>query len=97
LKVVDLGAGHSSGAKSLCDRVLGALKSNALLNESPGAGYLERRWPEAFKASGAWPIRSLRQAFLDGSLERLINPDEYLKLKVPDSALPPLILDIFTH
>jgi len=84
LRVVDLGAGHSSGAKSLCDRVLGALKSNALLNESPGAGYLERRWPEAFKASGAWPIKSLRQAFLDGSLERLINPDEYLKRKVPE-------------
>jgi hypothetical protein len=84
LKCVDLGAGHSSGAKSLCDRVLGALKSNALLNESPGAGYLERRWPEAFKASGAWPIKSLRQAFLDGSLERLINPDEYLKRKIPE-------------
>ena len=84
LKVVDLGAGHSSGAKSLCDRVLGALKSNALLNESPGAGYLERRWPGAFKASGAWPIKSLRQAFLDRSLERLINPDEYLKRKVPE-------------
>jgi hypothetical protein len=84
LRVVDLGAGHSSGAKSLCDRVLGALKSNALLNESPGAGYLERRWPEAFKASGAWPIKSLRQAFLDGSLERLINPDEYLKRKIPE-------------
>jgi hypothetical protein len=55
-----------------------------LLNESPGAGYLERRWPEAFKASGAWPIKSLRQAFLDGSLERLINPDEHLKRKVPE-------------
>jgi Protein of unknown function (DUF499) len=80
----DLGAGHSSGAKSLADRVLGALRSNALLNESPGAGYLERRWPEAFKASGAWPLKSLRQAFLDGSLDRVINPDEYLKRKVPE-------------
>ncbi len=84
LKCIDLGAGHSSGAKSLCDRVLGALRSNSLLNESPGAGYLERRWPEAFKASGAWPIKSLRQAFLDGSLERLIDPDEYLKRKIPE-------------
>jgi Protein of unknown function (DUF499) len=84
LKCVDLGAGHSSGAESLCDRVLGALKSNALLNDSPGAGYLERRWSEAFKATGAWPIKSLRQAFLDGSLERLINPDEYLKRKIPE-------------
>jgi hypothetical protein len=84
LKEIDLGAGHSSGAKSLADRVLGALRSNALLNESPGAGYLERRWPEAFKATGAWPIKSLRQAFLDGSLDRLIYPDEYLKRKIPE-------------
>jgi hypothetical protein len=84
LKEIDLGAGHSSGAKSLTDRVLGALRSNALLNESPGAGYLERRWPEAFKANGAWPLKSLRQAFLDGSLDRVIYPDEYLKRKVPE-------------
>ena len=26
----------------------------------------------------------MRQAFLDGSLERLVNPDEYLKRKVPE-------------
>ncbi|MGH9640551.1 MAG: DUF499 domain-containing protein, partial [Bryobacteraceae bacterium] len=81
---IDLGAGHSSGAKSLCERVIGALKSNALLNESPGAGYLERRWPEAFKETGAWPLKSLRQALLDGSLDRVINPDEYLKRKIPE-------------
>ena len=84
LREVDLGAGHSSGSKSLCDRVLGALKSNTLLNESPGAGYLDRRWPQAFKETGAWPIKSLRQAFLDGSLDRLISPDEYLKRKIPE-------------
>jgi len=84
LKDIDLGAGHSSGAKSLTDRVLGALRSNALLNESPGAGYLERRWLEAFKVTGAWPLKSLRQAFLDGSLDRVIHPDEYLKRKVPE-------------
>jgi hypothetical protein len=84
LKEIDLGAGHSTGAKSLTDRVLGALRSNALLNESPGAGYLERRWPEAFKASAAWPLKSLRQALLDGSLDRVISPDEYLKRKVPE-------------
>ncbi len=84
LREIDLGAGHSSGSKSLCDRVLGALKSNTLLNESPGAGYLDRRWPQAFKETGAWPLRSLRQAFLDGSLDRLISPDEYLKRKIPE-------------
>ncbi len=84
LREIDFGAGHSSGAKSLSDRVLGALKSNVLLNESPGAGYLDRRWPQAFKDTGAWPLRSLRQAFLDGSLDRLISPDEYLKRKIPE-------------
>src|SRR5579885_2191290 len=36
------------------------------------------------RATGTWPIKSLRQAFLDGSLERLINPDEYLRRKVPE-------------
>jgi hypothetical protein len=84
LREIDFGAGTSSGAKSLTDRVLGALRSNTLLNESPGASYLDRHWPEAFKASGAWPLTSLRQAFLDGSLDRVINPDEYLKRKVPE-------------
>src|SRR5262249_9609365 len=63
-------------------------KSNTLLNESPGAGYLERRWPEVFKANGAWPIKSLRQAFLDGSLERLFNPREDLERKVPVFVAP---------
>jgi len=84
LRVIDLGAGHSSGAKSLCGRILAALTSNALLNESPGAGYLERKWPEAFKESGAWPLKSLRQAFLDGALDRLLNPDEYLRRRIPE-------------
>jgi hypothetical protein len=84
LREIDFGAGTPSGAKSLTDRVLGALRSNTLLNESPGASYLERHWPEAFKASGAWPLKSLRQAFLDGSLDRVINPDEYLKRNIPE-------------
>ena len=59
------------------------LKSRALLNESPGAGYLERRWAEPFKKSGAWPVSALRQAFLNGTLERLLEPDSYLKAKLP--------------
>jgi hypothetical protein len=56
LREVDLGAGHSSGSKSLCDRVLGTLKSNTLLNESPGAGYLDRRWPQG------WALRAISAA-----------------------------------
>jgi hypothetical protein len=82
LKVIDLGAGHSSSGETLCGRVLAALKSEALLNESVGAGYLERNWPPAFKESGAWPLASLRQSFLNGSLTRLVDPDATLKSKI---------------
>ncbi len=82
LKVIDLGAGHSSSGETLCGRVIGALKSEALLNESVGAGYIERNWPPALKESGAWPLASLRQSFLDGSLTRLVDPDAILKSKI---------------
>ena len=82
LATIDLGAGHASAAEPLCGRVLAALKSSALLNESFGAGYIDRKWPEAFKASGAWPLTSLRQSFLNGALTRLIDPDVVLRAKV---------------
>jgi hypothetical protein len=82
LKVIDLGAGHSSSGETLCGRVLAALKSEALLNESVGAGYIERNWPPALQQSGAWPLSSLRQSFLNGSLTRLLDPDVVLKSKI---------------
>lgn len=82
LKVIDLGAGHSSAGESLCGRVIAALKSQALLNESVGAGYIDRNWPPALKETGAWPLTSLRQSFLNGSLTRLIDPDAVLRSKV---------------
>lgn len=82
LKVIDLGAGHSSSGETLCGRVIGALKSEALVNESVGAGYIERNWPPALKESGAWPLASLRQSFLNGSLTRLIDPDVILRAKI---------------
>lgn len=66
----------------MCGRVIEALKSEALLNESVGAGYIERNWPPALKESGAWPLASLRQSFLNGSLTRLVDPDAILKSKV---------------
>ena len=37
LNIIDLGAGHASASERLCGRVIGALKSEALLNESVGA------------------------------------------------------------
>jgi hypothetical protein len=82
LKVIVLGAGHSSSGETLCGRVIGALKSEALLNESVGAGYIERNWPPALKDAGAWPLASLRQSFLNGSLTRLVDPDTTLKFKI---------------
>ncbi len=84
VRVIDIGAGHASSGETLCGRAIAALKSLALLNESPGAGYLERRWPPAFEESGAWPLVSLRQAFLTGGLERLLDPDTYLTGKIPE-------------
>jgi hypothetical protein len=62
--------------------VITALKSQALLNESVGAGYIERNWPPALKESGAWPLSSLRQSFLNGSLTRLLDPDTTLRNKI---------------
>jgi hypothetical protein len=84
LKVIDLGAGHSSSGETLCGRVVSALKSEALLNESVGAGYIDRNWPPALKESGAWPLASLRQSFLNGALTRLIDPDATLRSKILD-------------
>jgi hypothetical protein len=82
LKTIDLGAGHSSSGETLCGRVIAALKSAALLNESVGAGYIDRNWPPAFKESGAWPLANLRQSFLDGSLTRLLDPEKTLRDKI---------------
>lgn len=82
LKVIDLGAGHSSSGGTLCGRVIAALKAEALLNESVGAGYIERNWPPALAEAGAWPLASLRQSFLNGSLTRLIDPDAVLKGRI---------------
>jgi hypothetical protein len=81
LKIIDLGAGHSSSNETLCGRVVQALRQESLLSESVGAGYLDRNWPPAFDASGAWPLSSLRQAFVNGVLTRLIDPEKVLRTK----------------
>jgi hypothetical protein len=84
LKTIDLGAGHSSGSETLCGRIIAALKAEALLNESVGAGYIDRNWPPAFKEFGAWPLASLRQSFLNGALTRLLDPDRVLRGKIAE-------------
>ncbi|GIV02394.1 MAG: hypothetical protein KatS3mg082_3026 [Nitrospiraceae bacterium] len=82
LREIDLGASHSSSNETLCGRVISALKQDALLNESIGAGYIDRNWPPAFELTGAWPLSSLRQSFLNGSLTRLLDPDATLRRKI---------------
>ena len=84
LKIIDLGAGHSSASETFCGRIIGALKAEALLNENVGAGYLDRHWPPTFKDTGAWPLTSLRQSFLDGSLTRLIDTDSILRRQITE-------------
>ena len=82
LDVIDLGAGHASASDTLCGRLVGALKAEALLNESVGAGYIDRHWPPAFKDTAAWPLTSLRQSFLNGALTRLTDPDSILRRQI---------------
>jgi len=81
LRVIDLGAGHASGG-SLTARVVAALKAEGLLNESVGAGYIERNWPTALRESGCWPLKGLRQSFLNGALTRLLDPEEVLRKQI---------------
>jgi hypothetical protein len=82
LRVIDLGAGHASRGETLCGRVITALKTEGLLNEGVGSGYIDRNWPPALKESGAWPLTSLRQSFLNGALTRLPDPDTILRKRI---------------
>jgi len=84
IRVIDLGAGHASTGQTLTGRILMALKSEGLLSESVGAGYIERNWPPALKEAGAWPLASLRQSFLNGALTRLLDPDAVLCGKITE-------------
>lgn len=84
VKVIDLGLGHASRGDTLCGRVIEALKSEALLNDSVAAGHLSGKWPPALQEQGAWPLASLRQCFLDGTLQRLIDPEHVLKTKIQE-------------
>jgi hypothetical protein len=84
LKVIDLGAGHSSSGETLCGRIIATLKTEGLLSETVGAGYIERHWPPTLKEAGAWPLASFRQSFLNGSLTRLLDPDAALRSRIVD-------------
>ena len=84
LRVIDLGAGHATASETLTGRLVAALRMESLLNDSIGAGYLERHWPPAFAETGAWPLSSLRQAFLSGALTRVLDIDGVLVAKLPE-------------
>jgi hypothetical protein len=82
IRAIDLGAGHSSSNETLSGRVLAALRSQGLFQETIGASYINRKWPPALAEAGAWPLTGLRQSFLDGSLTRLLDPDKVLRGKI---------------
>ena len=84
LRVIDLGIGHAGNGSTLCGRIVAALKSEALVNDTIGASYINRNWPPAFRDSGAWPLTGLRQSFLDGALTRLMDPDTVLRAKIAE-------------
>ena len=84
LRTLDLGAGHASSGKLLPDHLLEALRAEGILNETVGAGYIDRNWPRQFADSGAWPLSGLRQSFLSGALTRLLDTDEVLRQKIPE-------------
>ena len=84
LRVIDLGIGHAGNGSTLCGRIVAALKSEALVNDTISASYISRNWPPAFQDNGAWPLTGLRQSFLDGSLTRLLDPDTALRAKIAE-------------
>ena len=61
LRVLDLGAGHSSSRETLAGRALAALKTEGLLIENVGAAYIARNWPKALRRQAA-PGRSRASA-----------------------------------
>lgn len=82
VREIDLGSGHAGNGQTLNGRVFSALKSQSLLNETIGAGYVDRNWPPALLQSGVWPIKGLRQSVLDGTLPRIPDPDTVLKEQI---------------
>jgi hypothetical protein len=82
MRVLDLGAGHSSSRETLAGRAIAALKTEGLLNDTVGPAYIDRKWPTALVAAGAWPLSGLRQSFLDGSMTRLFDAEGVLRSRI---------------
>jgi hypothetical protein len=56
MTVIGLGAGHASYGETLTGLVITTFKCRALLNDSRGAGYLERKWSGPFRKAGTWSL-----------------------------------------
>lgn len=72
--IVDIFSGERHRPEHLRLNPLGVVPT-LVRDGARGAGYIERNWPPALKETGAWPLASLRQSFLNGALTRLVDPD----------------------
>ena len=81
LKVIDLGAGHSSSNETLCGRVIAALKSEALLNDlsapatSNGTGRRRSRIPVPGRLLAFVRVSSMGRSRACGSGRHLEGQD----------------------
>ncbi|MEO0080743.1 MAG: DUF499 domain-containing protein [candidate division WOR-3 bacterium] len=91
LQKLTLGMMHPSEARGITGAILSRMRQANLLNREIGPTYVERKWPQALKKTGAWSLASLKAAFFQGSLTRLERADEALlaliQKAVPQGAL----------
>jgi len=78
LQKLSLGLMHPTEARGISGAILSRMRQENLLSREVGPSYVERRWPEALKQSGAWALASLKASFFQGSLTRLERADEAL-------------------
>lgn len=73
LRPVDFGLVNSSQSDSLVSFILGRLREDGEVEQSPSPNFLVRNWPPAFKE---WSTKSVRDAFFASpQFPRLLEPD----------------------
>ena len=87
LQTLSLGMMHPSEARGITGAIMSRMRQGNLLNREIGPTYVERKWPEALKKTGAWSLASLKAAFFQGHLTRLERADEAL-LALVQKAVP---------
>jgi hypothetical protein len=78
LKRLPLAMMHPSEARGISGAIMSRMRQENLLNKEVGPSYIERKWPDALKKFGAWPLAGLKAAFFQGQLTRLERADEAL-------------------